>query len=162
MDYAFKAHETNYNGTRFRSRLEARWAAFLDLVGWEWVYEPVEVQGWLPDFMVKIPCGHSECRGYHVLLAEVKPYYSIRQFDGHPCTNYYWGGGMFDDGGEVGKVLPFDSSACFGIDPNVSYWEMVHGAGGGVEDLSQWVKGDINLLWREAGNRVQYKHEDKR
>ena len=32
---------TLYGGVRFRSRLEARWAAFFfDVAGWSWEYEP--------------------------------------------------------------------------------------------------------------------------
>jgi hypothetical protein len=55
-----KAIETHYAGCRFRSRLEARWAVFLDRIGLEWDYEPegleVTIEGeprplkWLPDF----------------------------------------------------------------------------------------------------------------
>lgn len=44
---------TTYSGTAFRSRLEARWAAFFDLVGWTWVYEPFDATGWIPDFLIK-------------------------------------------------------------------------------------------------------------
>lgn len=43
---------TEYKGTRFRSRLEARWAAFFDLIGWRWTYEPIDAGGWIPDFMI--------------------------------------------------------------------------------------------------------------
>lgn len=56
--------ETEYEGFRFRSRLEARWAVFFDVAGIEFQYEPeglivpaTVVQGWtkskvryLPDF----------------------------------------------------------------------------------------------------------------
>lgn len=50
-----KAIETIYNGYRFRSRLEARWAVVFDALGIEWVYEPEGLDlgklGWyLPDF----------------------------------------------------------------------------------------------------------------
>jgi len=50
-----KAIETVYNGYRFRSRLEARWAVFLDSLGIEYQYEPegfdLGEAGWyLPDF----------------------------------------------------------------------------------------------------------------
>lgn len=34
------AIETHYAGHRFRSRLEARWAVFFDVLGIEWMYEP--------------------------------------------------------------------------------------------------------------------------
>ncbi len=43
---------TTYSGTNFRSRLEARWAAFFDLIGWEWVYEPLDASGYIPDFLI--------------------------------------------------------------------------------------------------------------
>lgn len=49
-----KAIETEYNGYRFRSRLEARWAVFFDAAGIEYQYEPEGFElscGWyLPDF----------------------------------------------------------------------------------------------------------------
>jgi hypothetical protein len=50
-----KAIETRYRGCRFRSRLEARWAVFLDALGVRWVYEregyDLGAAGWyLPDF----------------------------------------------------------------------------------------------------------------
>lgn len=41
---------TRYNGTQFRSRLEAKWAAMFDLLGWSWEYEPIDLPGWIPDF----------------------------------------------------------------------------------------------------------------
>ncbi len=49
---AVRGIRTTYAGTRFRSRLEARWAAFFDLVGWGWTYEPFDVEGWIPDFLI--------------------------------------------------------------------------------------------------------------
>jgi hypothetical protein len=46
--------ETCYKGYRFRSRLEARWAVFLDALGVPWQYEPLgfDLGGvrYLPDF----------------------------------------------------------------------------------------------------------------
>ena len=54
--------DTHYRGYRFRSRLEARWAVFLDALLWAWVYEPegyALASGWyLPDFWV-VPSGHA-------------------------------------------------------------------------------------------------------
>lgn len=46
---------TTYRHTNFRSRLEARWAAFMDLIEWSWVYEPLDVAGYIPDFLVQGP-----------------------------------------------------------------------------------------------------------
>lgn len=44
--------DTVYNGIRFRSRAEARWACFFDSVGWRWRYEPLDLEGYIPDFVV--------------------------------------------------------------------------------------------------------------
>ena len=53
-----KPIETVYNGYRFRSRLEARWAVFFDAIGAEWEYEPEGFEfpdgtRYLPDFRIK-------------------------------------------------------------------------------------------------------------
>jgi hypothetical protein len=57
MATGLKAIETVYNGYRFRSRLEARWAVFFDVLGVKYRYEPEGFDfgpgGWyLPDFEV--------------------------------------------------------------------------------------------------------------
>jgi hypothetical protein len=43
---------TVYQGYEFRSRLEARWAAFFDQLGWAWEFEPFDLDGWIPDFQL--------------------------------------------------------------------------------------------------------------
>jgi len=49
-----KPIETRYKGYRFRSRLEARWAVFLDAISIEWEYEKegynISGDWYLPDF----------------------------------------------------------------------------------------------------------------
>jgi hypothetical protein len=50
-----KPIETVYNGYRFRSRLEARWAVFFDALGIKYEYEPEGFElddgyHYLPDF----------------------------------------------------------------------------------------------------------------
>jgi hypothetical protein len=64
MNYEIRAIETAYNGINFRSRLEARWAAMFDLLKWNWTYEPIDFDGWIPDFAI---------HGEHVVYVEVKP-----------------------------------------------------------------------------------------
>ena len=47
---------TVYRGVQMRSRLEARYAAAMDYLGWEWIYEPGAFASqdgqYLPDFKV--------------------------------------------------------------------------------------------------------------
>lgn len=55
---------TQYAGVNFRSRLEAKWAAFFDIVKWDWEYEPCDFKGWIPDFVIQ---------GEKPIFVEVKP-----------------------------------------------------------------------------------------
>lgn len=65
MKNKFASIPTTYKGIDFRSRLEARWAVLFDLFKWEWEYEPIDLNGWTPDFKIK---------GNEDILVEVKPY----------------------------------------------------------------------------------------
>jgi len=62
---------TKYKGVQFRSRLEATWAAYFDLLGVRWEYEPFDLPGWIPDFRIEGSLGES-------FLVEVK--YSSVEF----------------------------------------------------------------------------------
>lgn len=48
---------TTYCGVRMRSRLEARWAAMFDSLEWKWSYEPLDLDGYLPDFLIHFERG---------------------------------------------------------------------------------------------------------
>lgn len=67
---------TKYRGIQFRSRLEARWAVFLDNASnvMKWQYEPLTVNfregyTYTPDFHVEYYYNQNRCR----LFIEVKP-----------------------------------------------------------------------------------------
>ena len=67
-----KPIETVYNGYRFRSRLEARWAVFFDAMGIKYEYEPEGFEfddgtKYLPDFLL-----HVFCQNHKAVYAEVK------------------------------------------------------------------------------------------
>ena len=74
-----RAIETQYKGYRFRSRLEARWAVYLDAIGWRWEYEPEGFElsdgtRYLPDFLLragKLADGFRP--GDPMLWLEIKP-----------------------------------------------------------------------------------------
>ena len=60
--FKIQAIQTTYQGYKFRSRLEARWAVFFDALGLKWEYEPEGFQlpgglQYLPDFRVTSPTG---------------------------------------------------------------------------------------------------------
>lgn len=66
---------TLYRGVRMRSRLEARWARFFDALGWGWQYEPLDLAGYIPDFVLRLDAGP--------LLVEVKPAVELSALDEH-------------------------------------------------------------------------------
>lgn len=63
---------TVFRGVEYRSRLEARWAAFFDGIGWQATYEPFDGEGYIPDFVIA---------GEVPLIVEVKPAVTRAQFD---------------------------------------------------------------------------------
>ena len=65
---------TTYKNIQFRSRLEAKWAAFFDLLGWKWQYEPVDLNGYIPDFVLE---------GVESVLVEIKPAMSLTELESH-------------------------------------------------------------------------------
>lgn len=73
--YTVAAHPTAYCGITFRSRLEATWAAFFDICEWKWAYEPLDLPGWTPDFIL-----------FDQMAVEVKPLLNVDQAQGLPET----------------------------------------------------------------------------
>ncbi len=148
-----------YKNQEFSSRLEARWACFFDLCGWEWQYKPFKAGRWEPEFRVSWVCGHSEC-DEHVLIIEVKPYDRIDDFDDNNYgMQFFYGCGWAEDGCspmdtlEAHELPPCSSSAVFGNNPNITYWDMAHGHGGGIYSVDCFVhKSDE--LWERAGNLI--------
>lgn len=62
----------SYKGRNYRSLLETRWAIMFEKLGWQAEYEPFELNGWIPDFML---IGKDKS-----LLVEVKPFSHIEQY----------------------------------------------------------------------------------
>ena len=101
-----KAIETHYNGYRFRSRLEARWAVFFDTLGIRYEYEPegfeMDLCGsdgtvtirYLPDFYIPD----------FKLYGEVKPAGSRGEIDAEDMERMSW---FIDYGGPLSNGLIF-------------------------------------------------------
>jgi hypothetical protein len=74
--YDIPAKPTYYRGRLFRSRLEARFAAYFE--NWPGAtveYEPFDLEGWSPDFLIQVK--------QITFLVEVKPsseYFDIRKY----------------------------------------------------------------------------------
>lgn len=161
---------TVYNNTQFRSRLEARWAAFFEALGWTYVYEPFDGKGYIPDFMVDIPALKDP------VLIEIKPAVTERDYvealgkmvDGTPT----WQHSIL-----VLGVAPYyrnrrNITAGEGWTPAhpeatpTAVWWVREGSGVslrpcysrlGVVSGSQLSCNELDELWRSAGNKVQWK-----
>ena len=169
---------TTYRSTRFRSRLEARWAAFFDLVGWSWVYEPFDADGWIPDFLIEGPAP---------LLVEVgpcidRPGYEAKADDGaqrhadlptliagvsptpgFADAGFNPGAGLLtNDGDWDPSRAPAVWARCrlcgeFGVyHTSGSYRLRTCGDHDGDNHLGYLARNELGLLWRRAGNDVQW------
>jgi len=71
-----KAIETNYDGYRFRSRLEAKWAVFFNAIGLEYEYEMEGFEmgeiRYLPDFYIPKLDRWFEIKGHLLSEAEIQ------------------------------------------------------------------------------------------
>lgn len=76
-EFKIAAIPTKYRGRMYRSRLEAKWAAFFTALGWSFEYEPYDLGKWSPDFILFPEEGMNGGPTLPVLV-EVKP---IVEFD---------------------------------------------------------------------------------
>lgn len=92
-----KAIETRHNGYRFRSRLEARWAVFMDMLGvkYEYEHEGFELSNglrYLPDFWLPgqqcwievkpdVPDAIEETKASELAAASAKPVFIVSRLE---------------------------------------------------------------------------------
>ncbi len=83
-----KPIETNYNGYRFRSRLEARWAVYFDAMGIEYEYEKegydLRVGYYLPDFWLPQVNMWAEVKGREFTMEERGKAINLAKVTGYP------------------------------------------------------------------------------
>lgn len=182
---AIEGIPTMYAGTRFRSRLEARWACFFDLLGWRWEYEPFDLDGYIPDFLIL---------GKLELQVEVKPLGRVSELvalaERTPCSSgreilavgvtptpeddiddnlagWYLGGlTQWDEdlGGNLGSArAEWHHCTAAGCGLLVCHHEIQSfagrpcGHGDGDRYIGRVDPMRIEMLWSEARNRTQWK-----
>jgi len=128
---------TDYAGVRFRSRLEARWAALFDALDWPWAYEPLDLEGYVPDFVLPLEVGGRPAP----LLVEVKPALYYRELEEHEAHAKIARSGWEGDWLVVGASL---------------HWPRL---GAGPRDCGLLVGTRTWWLdlWAVAGNAVQWR-----
>lgn len=113
---------TKYKGIRYRSQIEACWAAYMDLLNWDVVYEPEGFVGYIPDFIV---------RGEHELLIEVKHHRRESELEQYRSKieqtwagRYLIVGGRFDIqiGRYVEPIIPEHAEELWGKAIELTQW----------------------------------------
>ena len=92
-----------HDGIKYRSITEARWAEFFHRLGWEYEYEPFELKGYIPDFVLKFK---------EPILVEVKPEVKVLDLEKHvqKILDSGWGGEFVI----LGSSPDFDTMGKFG------------------------------------------------
>jgi hypothetical protein len=174
---------TLYAGVQFRSRTEARWAAFFDELGWRWLYEPLDLLGYVPDFVLPFEGGP--------LLVEVKAALSPEELVTHErkVTRSGWDGealivgatlweessaqpllGWIGERERIGESLEwswgdarlFECISCGGSSllAAAGSWRCrACGDGEGNEHVGA-VLSTVSAKWSQACNRVQWRGVD--
>lgn len=176
MNNYIPAIATEYGGIVYRSRLEARWAFFFDKMGWKFEYEPFDLNGWIPDFVLY---------GDDEILVEVKPFSSVGDFDtekinkatvntpkGHKEILLLGNTVFFDKGvvhiGWLGsgeqnlwydKALLNDNGreSSYGFYPENNWWkDRITGAYDGNKHIKAPDVSEVRKVWYDAGNWVRW------
>jgi hypothetical protein len=148
----YGAIPTVYKGVKFRSRLEARTACFLDLCGFLWDYEPIDLARYIPDFLVELPLGTT--------LLECKPAVHAQEFKA-PCrkiTRSGWVGPAIVIGSQL-HIAPDDRAdlTLYGaVAAEEGAWSKV-GRGRWPKVWGDYPFSEVFDSWGKAGNIVQWK-----
>ena len=155
---ATSAIPTFYNSVQFRSRIEARWASFFDELGWRWEYEPVDLDGYIPDFTLRF------CKPLLVEvkadmeLSDLQQYTKRIEHSGWRGSAMIVGGSLFDAepgttigllgiylgrGGDGSSVLSWEPARLVEQDDEIGVEYIGHGYDASIS-IPQWSDGD----WR--------------
>ena len=171
---------TTYKGVRFRSRIEARWARFFDRINWTWDYEPFDLDGYIPDFILTLHEPVLVEVKSALTLAELKPYASKIQASGWDHESIIVGASVpLRDADGVYADIPigwhYDHWGMWGVGgiswcvdgDHLALLNGVHscrcrvcGAAdgdhhiGGLDEIQHTL---IDVLWTECGNDVQWR-----
>lgn len=158
----YRGIPTMFVGVRFRSRLEARWAALFDELKIPWEYEPTDLVRYIPDFILNFPRKR--------LLVEIKPTDEHIAYAKHKIKHSGWDGdsliatsaqtrewGMMIDASDAWDTAMLGfckkcsrvtiASAC-------GSWEC-RSCDGANRDI--WWAYDCAEAWKRAGNLTQWR-----
>jgi hypothetical protein len=174
MRRAIQAIPTMYRGVMMRSRLEARWAATFDALGWPWVYEPADLEWYVPDFALTFePAPIAVEIKPDLELADLRTYARRMVGAGWNAELLVLGSRMHADDiigihGELGtgpdvelgeaKVFRCISCGLVSLLNDGGGWRCrVSGCYGGNAHVGSLEPGELEAIWAAAGNRVQWR-----
>ena len=117
------------------SALGRRWERFFVLAGLAWKPSVRLESGF--DFILTLPCNHSECAGFHIL--GVRALEKAREALGRKHNEWYTADQMWEE----------PHPALFGDGPKNTWWQMGHGSGGGIWSLDEWLP-NADSLWERV------------
>lgn len=151
------AHPTVYNGINFRSRAEARWAAFFDELGIPWDYELLELSRYIPDFTLFGGLVLCEVKGGELCsVPEVHVEKIWRSGWSGPwiivggslrCEGLYYNYGKSDSGDTLCGTWDYEEHPLFSRGNAYDIFGM----------CVDWNAGLLDGAWRRAGNQIQWK-----
>jgi hypothetical protein len=143
-----KAIDTIYNGYRFRSRLEARWAVFFDTLGVKYEYERegYDLDGiwYLPDFWLPEQDCWVEIKGeeptqqefnkghrlavvtgknLYILSGEIRLPHDMGEYDGHYlCLSDWDQDKKYDENGDLSSDVKKSFQRAISFSDNGQWW----------------------------------------
>lgn len=180
-----KAIPTKYKGIQFRSRLEAKWASFFDLLNWKWQYEPCDFNGWIPDFAIY---GHdgttyvevkptvaflpdiadeidsSGCNSEVLLIGETCPVPSGTAVNGYNVQLGWLRTACYgsDSGGvhfswNICEFACYDGSRIGFAEPEQGWYCRIYGTGGKYYCFNEVIGDAVSKHWASACNVSQWR-----
>jgi hypothetical protein len=153
---------TLWRGIQFRSRLEARWAAFFTELKLPWEYEPTDLEWYIPDFIINFKRRR--------LLVEIKPAQEDLEYAKHKLKHSGWEGdsliAISGQSREWGVMLDGDTpwdTAMLGYCLKCKTPTLVSSGGrwecrscdGSNRDI--WWAYDCSEAWNVAGSTTQWR-----
>lgn len=148
---------TRYRGVTFRSRLEARWAIMFDLLGLGWEYEPIDLAGYIPDFLVDTQVW-SQPQTSGPMLVEVRPLLHVE--DGREVAREIigagWSGAALVAGAVMHSTAFGESVIGLGQPASLPADEWYRCGWHGEHRMFGYAGDDLVAVWREAGERSRW------
>jgi P4 family phage/plasmid primase-like protien len=157
-------------GIQFRSRIEAQWAYIFEMLEWNWDYEPIDLQGYIPDFIIKFDDANEiliEIKGdTKIWKEEVYTPHKDKIIKSGWKGQFGILGGAYKEGSaeswiNIGKVFNggwYQDDLVLRKNNKNNKWSL-GGDKESVQETYQYhtIQMEFSKLWVEAKNKVQWK-----